>query len=95
MQFQALKQELQTLFDKIHSSADAGNIPEIEDVKKFVRLCNQMQYNAPEEWALEADDFMHMASQLHQSVKNSHLEHIMPIIQSLEDAKNYCHRSFK
>jgi XXXCH domain-containing protein len=95
MQFKQLKQELETLFAKIKEASRDGDYPDLEDVKQFVRLCSQMQAQAPEEWAFEADDFTHLANELLQEVKQKQVQDIFPLIQSLDDAQNYCHRLFR
>ena len=95
MNFASLKQELDQLFTKIKSAAGEGDQPELSDVKQFVRLCSQMQNYADEEWAFEADDFMHLANELLQTVKNENIQDMFPLIDSLEDSMNYCHRTFK
>jgi len=95
MQFKQLKQELETLFSKIKETSSDGDSPELEDVKRFVRLCSQMQAQAPEEWAFEADDFTHLANELLQGVKQGQIQDVFPLIQSLEDAQQYCHRLFR
>jgi XXXCH domain-containing protein len=95
IQFKKLKYNLDLLFQKIQKSADEGEYPNLEDAKKFVRLCGQMQTAAPEEWAYEADDFSHLANQLLQSIKNQEIKDVVPLVDSLFDSMNYCHRSFR
>lgn len=94
MQFSELKQEVERLFGKIQEQASEGDMPDLEDVKLFARYCSRMQTLADEEWAEEADDFMQLVDQLLQDVKNDHSEEIVQLIASLEDTKNYCHRTF-
>ena len=95
MSFTRLKQELDTAFEKIKSVSENGDLPSVEDVKHFVRLCDQMQTRAPEDWAYEADDFTHLARELLQTLRQGRSQEFFPLIDSLEVAKNYCHRTFK
>jgi len=95
MQFKKLKQELDQLFTSIKDASSVGERPELEDVKQFVRLCERMQNMAPEDWAFEADDFTHLANELLQSVKQDKIQETIPLVNSLEDAMNFCHRTFK
>lgn len=93
MDFASLKQELEQLFSKIKEATLEGDQPDLNDVKQFVRLCSKMQNFASEEWAFEADDFTHLANKFLQTVKNENIKDMFPLINSLEDSKNYCHRS--
>jgi XXXCH domain-containing protein len=94
MQFSELKQEVDRLFQRIQEQASEGDLPHLEDVKQFARYCSLMQNQADEEWAEEADDFMQLVNQLLQDVKNDNSEEIVQLIASLEDTKNFCHRTF-
>ncbi|MCF8029746.1 MAG: GAK system XXXCH domain-containing protein [Desulfohalobiaceae bacterium] len=94
MQFKELKQEVEHLFGKIQEQASEGDLPELEDVKQFARYCSLMQTRADEEWAEEMDDFMQLVHQLLQNVKNGNTEEIVQLLGSLEDTKNFCHRTF-
>jgi len=95
MDFKRLKQELDTVFEKIKSMSENGDLPPVEEVKHFVRLCDQMQTMAHEDWAFEADDFTHLARELLQTLRQGRAQEFFPLIDSLEVAKNYCHRTFK
>jgi XXXCH domain-containing protein len=46
-------------------------------------------------WADELEDFVHMAKQLLQAVKHGKVEDCILIVDSLNDAQEYCHRTFK
>ena len=94
MQFKELKQEVERLFEKIQEQASEGGLPDLEDVKQFARYCSLMQTRADEEWAEEVDDFMQLVHQLLQNVKNGNTEEIVQLLGSLEDTKNFCHRTF-
>jgi len=95
MQFSELKQEVERLFGRIQDQVSEGDLPDLEDVKQFSRYCSLMQTHADDEWADEADDFMQLVHQLVQDVKNDNAEEIVQIIASLEDTKNFCHRTFR
>lgn len=95
MRFRKIKTDLEQVFTKIKSTSAEGDLPEEVDVKQLVRLCSQMQTYAPEEWALEADDFLHLAQELLQSVRQNDVQETIPLIDSLEEAMTYCHRTFK
>ncbi len=95
MDFASLKQQLDQYFTKIKNASMEGDQPELADVKQFVRLCSQMQNFAVEDWAFEADDFTHLANELLQTVKNENIQDMFHLIHSLEDARNFCHRTFK
>ncbi len=95
MNLKKLKQDMEVVFNKIKEQSHEGNVPELDVVKKFVRLCGQLQANAPDEWAEEADDFLHLANQLYQSTKNNSIKDVVPLVDSLEDSMDFCHRTFR
>ena len=95
MQFKQLKADLEKVFQEIKAASEGGEAPALEDVKQFVRLCRRMQHQTPEEWAFEVDDFVHLANQLLQSVRNQNIQDIVPLVTSLNDAKTFCHRTLR
>lgn len=95
MNLRALKKELEFCFEQLKGKLEQNEFPELNTVKKFVQLTNQMQTMANESWAYEADDFLHLAKQLYQCAKNNKLNEMILLLTSLEDAKNFCHRTFK
>ena len=95
MRFRQIKKDLDEVFTKIKTTSAEGDLPEIEDVKHMVRLCSHMQSIAPDEWAFEADDFLHLAQELLQSVRHNEVQETIPLIDSLEEAQTFCHRTFK
>jgi XXXCH domain-containing protein len=95
MRLRQIKQDLDKIFTKIKNTSAEGDLPEEGDVKQFVRLCSHMQTYAHEDWAFEADDFLHLAQELLQSVRQKEIQDTIPLIDSLEEAKTYCHRTFK
>ena len=95
MRFRQIKNDLDTVFTRIKNTSAEGDPPVEEDVKLFVRLCSHMQTLAEEEWAFEADDFLHLAQELLQTVRKGEIQKTIPLIDSLEEAKIYCHRTFQ
>ncbi|GAB6161858.1 hypothetical protein JCM12298_10170 [Desulfothermus naphthae] len=95
MDFKKLKREMERYFTKLMDNVEEGQIPTKEDVKEFTKLALRMQNFAQEDWSYEAEDFAHLANQLIGAVKSEDLQEIYRLISALEDAKNYCHRSFR
>lgn len=95
MEFTALKAGLESSFQEIQTCTSHGELPEIDQVNAFVRLCRQLHTQAPDEWADEAGDFAHMAEKLLQAVKNGAAEESVLCVESLNEAQTYCHRMFK
>ena len=50
---------------------------------------------AEEPWVGEAEDFAHLANQLLQTVKKGKREDAIRLVDSLQDALDFCHRTFK
>jgi XXXCH domain-containing protein len=94
MNFVALKNNLEKVFDSIKSTTDEGSLPSLEDASQFVRLTAQLQMQAKEQWVDEAEDFAHLASQLLSAVRKSQLEDAVLLVESLDDARAYCHRMY-
>ncbi|MBG0777326.1 MAG: GAK system XXXCH domain-containing protein [Desulfovibrionaceae bacterium] len=95
MNFKTLKSELDTVFRRITDSAASGEAPSLDDVNAFVRLLQKLIPMAEDIWADELEDFVHMAKQLLQAVKHGKVEDCILIVDSLNDAQEYCHRTFK
>ncbi|MEW5772771.1 MAG: GAK system XXXCH domain-containing protein [Thermodesulfobacteriota bacterium] len=95
MEFTALKSGMDRTFQEIQTRTSHGELPELERVGAFVRLCRQLHTQAPDEWADEAGDFSHMAEKLLQAVKNGSVEESVLCVESLNEAQTYCHRMFK
>jgi len=95
MDFKALKASLDTTFQAICNTIQDGQVPEEKLVNSFVRLCTQLHMQADEDWMGEAEDFAHLANQLLLTVKKGKLEDAIRLIDSLQDAQDYCHRTFK
>lgn len=95
MEFSALKASMDKSFQEIQTRTTHGELPELEQVNQFVRLCRQLHTQAPDDWADEAGDFAHMAEKLLQAVKNGAAEESVLCVESLNEAQTYCHRMFK
>ncbi|GAB6176964.1 hypothetical protein JCM16814_18550 [Desulfobaculum senezii] len=94
MDFQTLKNDLETTFAQLLDNTSHGEMPQKEVVDNFVRLCRMLQNQAYDDWAGEAEDFAHMAVKLQQAVKRKELQEAVMIVESLDAAKDYCHRMF-
>jgi XXXCH domain-containing protein len=95
MDFRALKTALDEAFQKILDVSQDGQMPEEKVVNHFVRLSTQLHVQAEEDWAGEAEDFAHLANQLLQAVKKGKREVAIRLVDSLQDAQDYCHRTYK
>ncbi|GAB6037833.1 hypothetical protein JCM15519_23920 [Fundidesulfovibrio butyratiphilus] len=95
MNFVALKKNLEDSFQKILDLTHDGQMPDEKLASHFSRLCTQLHMQAKESWVGEAEDFAHLANQLLQTVKKKKLEDSIRLVNSLQDAQDYCHRTFK
>ncbi|WP_027183802.1 GAK system XXXCH domain-containing protein [Desulfovibrio inopinatus] len=95
MNFTALKQNLQEAYDAIVAKINDNQLPEVAEVNTFVRLTTQMHMTADEGWVDQAEDFAHLATEFLQAVKKGQLEDAVMLIESLNEAQTYCHRTFK
>lgn len=95
MDFRALKASLDEAFTNILDATQDGRIPDEKLVNQFSRLSTQLHMQAEEEWAGEAEDFAHLANQLLQTVKKGQREDAIRLVDSLQDAQDYCHRTYK
>ena len=95
MDFRDLKINLEQVFQKLLDSVQDGQLPAEADVSQFARLCTTLHMQADEEWSGEAEDFSHLANQLLQAVKKGKREDSIRLVDSLQDAQDYCHRTFK
>ena len=95
MHLKKIKLSMEPLFERMKEEASTGELPRQEDVSQFVRLCRQMYDFADDPWLIEAEDFLHLANQLTAAVKNESLSEVVLLIESLDDACAYCHRTFR
>lgn len=94
MEFSTIKVQLERVFLVLQKSAESGELPLQADVAKFVQLAEKMHMNALDEWVNEAEDFLHLARQLHLAVKHERVQDGVLLLDALQDAKEYCHRIF-
>lgn len=90
-----IKQELEVLFTEIKTSLNEGILPDLEKVQRFSKLSTQMHLQADDSWSEEAEDFAHIASQLLISAKKENLADCVLLVESLDDAQDFCHRTFR
>jgi len=95
MDLSSLKKELQETFDAILEHTSQGELPDIEHVNSFIRLSRHMVGMASDEWALEADDFAHLAEELLLLVRQKDIQASTMLAESLQEAQTYCHRMFR
>lgn len=95
MNFRKLKQNLAEVFDRIKASTTSGEMPAAQDVEQFVRLCRLFQAQAQDDWAGEAEDFCLLAEEFYQAARKNQIEEVVMLVDSLEDAQNYCHRTYQ
>ncbi|GFK95364.1 hypothetical protein NNJEOMEG_03226 [Fundidesulfovibrio magnetotacticus] len=95
MDFRQLKSSLEQTFQKILDKVQDGQLPNEQDVAHFARLTTQLHVQADEDWAGEAEDFSHLANQLLQTVKKGKREDAIRLVDSLQDAQDFCHRTYK
>ncbi len=94
MEMKEVKQELQKLFDIIQESTQVGELPSLDDVHNFSRLSRRFLTFAEEEWMEECDDFVHIADQLLKSVKRGEVSDAILLVESISDARTFCHRTY-
>lgn len=95
MEFSSLKQNMSEAFARIQGKTQSGEFPDLADAELLVRLTRLMEVQAPDEWVDEAADLTHMATQLLQAVKAGQLEESVMIAESIDDAQQYCHRTYQ
>lgn len=95
MDFSALKALMDETFQKILDLTQDGQMPDEKLANQFARLTTQLHMQADEAWAGEAEDFAHLANQLLQTVKKGKREDSIRLVDSLQDAQDYCHRTYK
>ncbi len=91
MSIKSLMHNLSQVFDQIESNAEHNELPSPKLVSELLQHSRQIQLEAPEEWAFEAEDFAHLVDQLHKAVKNEDLHSAVRLINSLKEAQSFCH----
>ena len=95
MDFRELKASMDEVFQTILGIIQDGQIPEETVVTQFARLATQLHLQAGEAWAGEAEDFAHLANQLLLVVKKGKRADAIRLVDSLQDAQDYCHRMYR
>ncbi len=95
MEFKTTKRDLEAVFATIQSQVEEANLPDEATVSRFVRLTRKMHQLADEDWMDEAEDFSHLAGQLLNAVKKGDVEDSIMLVESLQDAQAFCHRTFR
>lgn len=78
----------------MQQSAEAGELPAFPEATTFVQLAEKMHMSAPDDWLSEAEDFLHLARQLHSAVKHGRVQDAVLLLDALQDAKEFCHRTY-
>jgi XXXCH domain-containing protein len=94
MDFSALKAKLDILFAALQQTTEAGELPALSEVTTFVLLVEKMHMNAPDDWLNEAEDFLHLARQLLFAVKHGRVQDAVLLLDALQDAREFCHRTY-
>lgn len=95
MEFKTTKRDLEAVFTQIQSQVEEANLPDEETANRFARLARKMHQLADESWMDEAEDFSHLAGQLLIAVKKGDVEATVMLVESLDDAQSFCHRTFR
>jgi len=95
MDFKTTKRDLEEAFTLILHQAEEASLPDEGTVNRFARLAGRMHQLADEVWMDEAEDFSHLAGQLLLAVKKHDLESCVMLVESLQDAQSFCHRTFR
>ncbi|BAH73503.1 MULTISPECIES: GAK system XXXCH domain-containing protein [Solidesulfovibrio] len=95
MEFKTTKRDLEAVFAKIQSQVEDATLPDEESVNRLARLARKMHQLADEDWMDEAEDFSHLAGQLLNAVKKGDVEGCVMLVESLDDAQSFCHRTFR
>lgn len=94
MEMKKLKQEMHSLFAAIQESTQLGELPSLDDTAQFERLARRLLTMANEDWMDECEDFVHIVDQLHKSVKQGQASDAILLVESINDAKTFCHRTY-
>jgi XXXCH domain-containing protein len=95
MEFKTTKRDLEAAFAQIQSQVVDASLPDEATVNQFARLARKLHQIADDAWMDEAEDFSHLAGQLLNAVKKHDVEGCVMLVEALEDAQSFCHRSFR
>ncbi|MHC1791073.1 GAK system XXXCH domain-containing protein [Solidesulfovibrio sp.] len=95
MEFKTTKRDLQEVFASIQSQVEEANLPDEATVNRLVRLARKLHQLAEDAWVDEAEDFSHLSGQLLNAVKKGDVEGCVMLVESLDAAQTFCHRTFR
>ena len=95
MEFKTTKRDLEAVFAQIQTQVVDATLPDEELVHRLTRLARRMHQLAQDAWADEAEDFSHLAGQLLNAVTKGDVEGCVMLVESLDDAQTFCHRTFR
>jgi XXXCH domain-containing protein len=95
MERATLRNNLDKVFQEIQDRTGEAELPQLDTVNEFVRLCRLLHSGADEDWAGEAEDFAHMAQKLLQAVKRKDKNDAVMIVESMADARTYNDEMFE
>jgi XXXCH domain-containing protein len=90
-----LKKDLEVIFDSILEKSKTGEVPSESEVAQFERLSRRFLSMANDAWLEECEDFVHLANQLLKAVKKGQAHDAIQLVESLNDARTFCHRTYK
>ena len=85
---------MDVLFSSIQEQTQLGELPSVSDIAQFERLARRLMTVASEDWVDECEDFVHIVDQLHKSVKQGLTADAILLVESIHDAKTFCHRTY-
>lgn len=94
MEFKTLKQEMEKVYQKIAQDIEVNHMPDLGVLHEFTRLARMLPMVAADDWADEAEDFSHLATQLLQAAKKNDFKTLVQLLDSLNDAQQFCHKTF-
>lgn len=95
MEFKTTKRDLEVVFASIQNQVADVVLPDEAMVNRLVRLARRMHQLADDAWVGEAEDFSHLSGQLLNAVKKGDVEACVMLVESLDDAQSFCHRTFR
>ncbi|HCO12452.1 MAG TPA: hypothetical protein DIT19_04420 [Desulfonauticus sp.] len=95
MDLKEYKKKLSQAFFELKKSTRQGELPPLPKVENFYNLAQKLTHFASEDWLEEAEDFVILAKQLKQAVQKGNPRETLMLINSLSEARSYCHKTFK
>lgn len=95
MKLKEYKKKLAQSFFELKKFTKQGELPPLPAVENFYNLAQKLTSYANEEWLEEAEDFVILAKKLKQSSQKGELKECIMLINSLSEARSYCHKTFK